>query len=117
MESPNYFWPLFSEEEYQRRYALIRAGMEKKGLDCLLIYGISRGMGMEPGQTNVVYLTNVASWSQTYVIFPLNDDPTMFIISGNQVKNIRTMSVIKGCSSRRVIHAHGWTPWNGGSGS
>jgi len=95
VESPNYFWPLFSDEEYQRRYDLIRAGMVEKGLDCLLVYGISRGMGMEPGQTNVVYLTSVASWSQTYVIFPLHDEPTMFIISGNQVKNIRTMSAIK----------------------
>lgn len=94
-ECPNYFWPWFSEEEYQRRYALIREGMAAKGLDCLLVYGVSRGMGMEPGQTNVVYLSSVASWSQTYLVFPLNEDPTMFIMSANQVKNIRDNSVIK----------------------
>jgi hypothetical protein len=95
VECPNYFWPWFSEAEYERRYSLVRKGMEENGLDCLLVYGVSRGMGMEPGQTNLVYLTSVASWSQTYLVFPLNDEPTMFIMSSNQVKNIRDNSVIK----------------------
>ncbi len=69
--------------------------MEKKGLDCLIVYGISRGMGMEPGQTNLVYLTSVASWSQTYLVFPLHEEPTMFIMTPSHVKNIRDNSVIK----------------------
>jgi Xaa-Pro aminopeptidase len=95
MDSPNYFWPWFSDEEYRRRNALVRAGMEAKGIDCLLIYGISRGMGMEPGQTNLVYLTSVASWSQTYLIFPLHEEPTMFVVSANHIKNTRDNSIIK----------------------
>lgn len=95
MECPNFFWPWFSEDEYRRRYTLIRSAMEKKGLDCLLVYGISRGMGMEPGQTNLVYLTSVAAWSQTYLVFPLNDEPTMFVMSPGHVKNIRDNAVIE----------------------
>lgn len=69
--------------------------MEKAGYDCLLVYGISRGMGMEPGQTNLVYLTSVASWSQTYLVFPLHDEPTMFVMTPSHIKNIRDNSVIK----------------------
>ncbi len=95
MECPNYFWPWFSPDEYRRRYALVRAGMADKKLECLLVYGISRGMGMEMGQANAVYLTSVAPWSQTYLVFPLEGEPTMFIVSSNQVKNIRENSVIK----------------------
>ncbi|NND49881.1 MAG: aminopeptidase P family protein, partial [Rhizobiales bacterium] len=95
MECPNFFWPWFSEDEYRRRYALVRAAMEQAGFECLVVYGISRGMGMEPGQTNLVYLTSVASWSQTYLVFPLHEDPTMFVTTANHVKNIRDNSVIK----------------------
>ena len=95
VECLNYFWPWFSEAENERRYSLMRKGMEEKGLDCLLVYGVSRGMGMEPGQTNLVYLTSVASWSQTYLVFPLHEEPTMYIMSSNQVKNIRDNSVVK----------------------
>ncbi len=95
VDSPNFFWPWFSPEEYARRYALVRAGMEREGFDCLLVYGISRAMGMEPGQTNLVYLTSVASWSQTYLVFPLNDEPTMFVMTPSHIKNIRDNSVIK----------------------
>jgi Xaa-Pro aminopeptidase len=94
MECPNYFWPWFSDGEYRRRYALVRSGMEAAGLDCLVVYGISRGMGMEPGQTNVVWLASVASWSQTYVVFPLEGEPTLFVTTANHVQNIRDNAVI-----------------------
>ncbi len=95
MECPNYFWPWFSHEEYHRRYDLVRTAMAAEGFDCLLVYGISRGMGMEPGQTNLVYLTSVASWSQSYLVFPLDGEPTMFVTTANHVKNIRDNSVVK----------------------
>jgi len=95
MDCPNYFWPWFSPEEYRRRYALVREAMAARGFDCLVVYGISRGMGMEPGQTNLVYLTSVASWSQTYLVFPLDADPTVFVTTANHIKNIRDNSVIK----------------------
>lgn len=95
VECPNFFWPWFSPEEYTRRYALVREGMERQGFDCLLVYGISRAMGMEPGQTNLVYLTSVASWSQTYLVFPLDGEPTMFVMTPSHIKNIRDNSVIK----------------------
>lgn len=95
MDCPNYFWPWFSEAEYRRRYDLVREEMAKKNLDCLIVYGVSRGMGMEPGQTNLVYLSSVATWSQSYVIFPLDGPPTLFCMTPSHVKNIREMSVIK----------------------
>ncbi|MDA0786133.1 MAG: M24 family metallopeptidase [Proteobacteria bacterium] len=95
MDSPNFFWPWFSPEEYARRYALVRAGMEKEGFDCLLVYGISRSLGMEVGQSNLVYLTSVPSFSQSYLVVPLDGEPTMFVATPSHIKNIRDNAVIK----------------------
>ncbi len=95
MECPNYFWPWFSGEEYERRYANIRAAMEKKGLGALVVYGVSRSMNMDPGQTNIVYLASVASAGQTFIVFPLEGEPTMFIMYKNHVKNTKAMSPIR----------------------
>ena len=37
MECPNYFWPWFSGEEYERRYANMRAATVKLGLGALVV--------------------------------------------------------------------------------
>ena len=79
MKCQNNFWPWFSDNEYKARYSRIRKEMEKKNLDCLIIYGIGGYLGTDPGRPNVVYVASFASFVQTYVIFPLNEEHTLFV--------------------------------------
>ena len=95
MECQNNFWPWFSKNEYETRYKKIRTEMEKKNLDCLILYGIGGYLGTDPGQPNVVYIASFASFVQTYVIFPLNEEPTIFITWGNHLKNAKQTTPIK----------------------
>ena len=95
MECANNFWPWFSKEEYERRYGRIRAAMVEKDLDCLIVYGIGGYLGTDPGQPNVVYITSFASFIQTYVVFPLNEAPTVFVTWGNHLKNAKQTTHIK----------------------
>ena len=78
MECQNNFWPWFSEDEYKSRYARIRAAMAEKGLEALILHGIGGYLGNEPAQPNVVYITSFAAMVQTYVVFPLEGEPTVF---------------------------------------
>ncbi|MFC1492063.1 M24 family metallopeptidase [Nitrospinota bacterium] len=95
MESQSNFWPWFSEEEYERRYARIRAAMEEKNLDCLIFWGYSTaGTGTDLGQTNITYITSFAS-TATYLVFPLNEEPTIFVTMANHVKNAKRISHVK----------------------
>ncbi len=95
MVAENDFYPPFSEAEYKRRYQKIREFMKKDGLDCLIVYGAYAWMGTDQGQINAVYLSNYAGFIQTYVVFPLKDDPTLLITFGGHVENARDLSVIK----------------------
>ncbi len=95
MPCVNNFWPWFSDEEYKNRYARIRSAMREKKLDCLVIYGIGGYLGTEPAQPNVVYVSSFASFVQTYVVFPLEEPPTVFVTWGHHLKNARRMTMIK----------------------
>lgn len=95
MKCKNNFWPWFSEEEYERRYARIRSAMQEKNLDCLIVYGIGGYLGTEPAQPNVVYIASFASFVQTYVVFPLNEEPTLFVTWGNHLKNAKDTTPLK----------------------
>jgi len=72
--------PHFSDKEYARRYEVVKAGMEKNGIDCLLIGGSAYGV-MHPGLAEIVYLTNVNyyGWFGAYLIVPKNGEPTLLL--------------------------------------
>ena len=89
MLMPNDYFPPFSEKEYERRRQTIRASMNEKGLDCLIIYGAYHWGGTDTGQVNTVYLSNYAPIPQSYVVLPLKDDPTLFICFGNHIVNAK----------------------------
>jgi len=95
MECQNNFWPWFSEDEYKSRYTRIRAGMAEKGLEALIVYGIGGYLGNEPAQPNVVFITSFAAMVQTYVVFPLEGDPTVFVTWGNHLRNSRRITPLK----------------------
>jgi Xaa-Pro aminopeptidase len=91
----NDYYPPFSSAEYERRYRLVREFMEADGLECLIVYGAYSMVGTDTGQVNAVYLSNYAGIVQTYVVFPLRGEPTLFLSFGYHIPNARNLSVIK----------------------
>ncbi|MFQ6011761.1 MAG: aminopeptidase P family N-terminal domain-containing protein, partial [Nitrososphaerales archaeon] len=73
----SYEYPRFSDQEYQRRWSLVRNWMKEKGLDCLLIGG--GNMLSDRGWSNMVYLTNYMGTLSpcSYLVFPLEGEPTI----------------------------------------
>ncbi len=64
---------LFSQAEYDRRYRNIRAGMERQGIDCLVVGGNRDWCEGELG--NLRYVGVDIDWEPTYVIFPKQGTP------------------------------------------
>lgn len=95
MKCQNNFWPWFSKEEYAARYERIRTAMRAKSLDGLIVYGIGGYLGTDPGQPNVVYIASFAGFVQTYVVFPLEGEPTVFTTWGNHLKNVKQTTHLK----------------------
>jgi Xaa-Pro aminopeptidase len=95
MPIDNDFFPSFSEQEFARRRRTIRASMQEKGLDCLIIYGAYSYAGTDTGSVNVVYLSNYAGINHSYVVFPVEEAPTLIICNSNHLPNARDISVIE----------------------
>ena len=89
MLMPNDYFPPFSEKEYENRRRTIRASMKEKGLDCLVIYGAYHWGGTDTGQVNAVYLSNYAAIPHSYVVLPLEENPTLFISFALHITNAR----------------------------
>ncbi|MFC1579674.1 M24 family metallopeptidase [Thermodesulfobacteriota bacterium] len=94
MPTENDYFPVFSDQEYERRYTMIRAAMAEKGLDCLIIYGAYSWGGTDTGQTNAVYLSNYAPVVHSYVVVPLGEEPTLVLSFALHVPNAKDCSVI-----------------------
>jgi Xaa-Pro dipeptidase len=61
--------PHFSDTEYERRYRLVKNGMEESNIDCLLV----------PVSENLTYLTNISMvLFGFHLLFPRVGDPTLF---------------------------------------
>jgi Xaa-Pro dipeptidase len=71
----------FSDEEFARRHRVTREKMEKLGLDCIVAPGGNNYRSMGQG---LVWLTG--HWDSrgfaTYVVFPLDGEPTVFLSGG-----------------------------------
>jgi len=96
MRAPNDNWPHFSEEEYARRFEMVRAFMRERGFDGLAIYGTHYTPFTDPGHVNVTWLAAYAPLCQSYIVFPLEGEPTLFIIFAPwHLPNARAISVIR----------------------
>ncbi|MDG6939627.1 MAG: aminopeptidase P family protein [Nitrososphaerota archaeon] len=72
-----YPYPRFSDAEYGRRWRLARDLMKRKGLDCLVVAGMS--LGWDKGWQNIRYLTNYAGSLDNicYVVMGYEEEPTI----------------------------------------
>ena len=67
-----------TRDEGERRWKNIRKAMEKRGLECLIVWGSQasfRNMG-----ANLKYLSNATT--EGYLVFPAEDGPTLFNFEG-----------------------------------
>jgi len=62
-------------DERDRRWKKVRDAMEKRGLECLVIWG-SYGRFRHFG-ANLKYLSNISA--EGYLVFPLKEDPTLVL--------------------------------------
>lgn len=87
-------YPRFTDDEYARRYRLVREGMRDRGLDCLIVYG---DVGIHGAwQANVHYLSNYADTHYYgYLVFPREVDPTLYIAIYPHVPHARLISVVR----------------------
>ena len=77
----------FSEAEYARRERAVRQRMERLGLETVVFYG----KGATP---EIHYLCNWLTTTESYFIYPLQGEPTLFVQLSNHLPNARRMAVI-----------------------
>ena len=95
MLTPNDYFPPFSEQEYANRRRTIRAAMKEKGLDALIVYGAYHWGGTDTGQVNAIYLSNYTAIPHSYVVLPLEADPTLFISFAYHITNAKDCAAIE----------------------
>ena len=79
----------FSEPEYQRRYRLVREWMGEQGFAALILYGNPYG------GAGIRWLTNFSPRHDTYLVWPLEGEPTLLTQLFNHVPNAQRVSVVE----------------------
>jgi Xaa-Pro dipeptidase len=77
----------FSDAEYSKRNAAVRARMEHTGVDTVVFYG----KGSTP---DIHYLCNWLTTTESYFIYPRKGEPTLFVQLSNHIPNARRMAII-----------------------
>jgi Xaa-Pro aminopeptidase len=78
---PEPIFPRFSDAEYQRRYAAVRAEMDKRGLDAVVAAGDSAFR--DSNHANVYWLTNWRDPYAAYAVLPRAGAP--FLVISNEL--------------------------------
>src|SRR5450759_2497949 len=92
MALPAPIFPRFSAVEYQRRYALVRAEMRKRGLDAVVAAGDSAFRNSN--HANVYWLTNWLDPYAAYAVIPLDGEPFLVISNKVYIHNARRAAVV-----------------------
>lgn len=81
-------YPRFSDAEFARRYADVRAAMAEEDIDALVVYGT-------PGaDAEVAYLSNFLVSREAMLVFPGEGEPTLFVQYFNHLPNAPKVAVI-----------------------
>lgn len=92
MPGPDAIFPRFSDAEYERRYAAVRAEMEKRDLDAVVAAGDSAFRGSN--HANVYWLTNWLDPYAAYAVLPRNGSPFLVISNPLYVHSARRAAVV-----------------------
>ena len=82
-------YPRFSAKEYERRHQAVRQAMERQNLSCLLFYAGGYSVG---NQKNLHYVSNLISYLPAFLIFPLDGDPTLYMLIYSFIPGGRSIS-------------------------
>lgn len=85
-------FPRFSAAEYRRRYARVRAEMEKRGLDAVVAAGDS--VFRNSNHANVYWLTSWIDPYAAYVVVPLKGEPLLVISNPLYLPHAKRAAVI-----------------------
>jgi Xaa-Pro aminopeptidase len=85
--------PRYPKEEYSRRYREIRKRMRERGIDLLVMYGDSGSHG--GNQANVKYVTNYQDPVCSFVVFPLDGEPALYMSNRLYLPYAKQMSVLR----------------------
>ena len=85
-------YPSFSHEEVKRRHDLVRAFIDEKGLEALVIFGWSAQN--RAAQADVYYLSGYMGMRDNYVVFPRDGEATLYAQSYNHVPNAAEVSFL-----------------------
>jgi Xaa-Pro aminopeptidase len=81
-------YPTFSDGEFARRYAAVRARMSDADLRGLLVYGRGRDL-------DVQYLSNWPGTRESYLAFPRSGDPVLLVQLSNHLPNAQRTAVVR----------------------
>src|SRR5258707_13940516 len=82
-------FPRFSDEELGRRFALVRAMMDREGLAALLAYGTTAA------HSEVHFLADFRVTREAMLTFPREGEPTLFVQFFNHVPNTRRVTRVE----------------------
>jgi Xaa-Pro aminopeptidase len=86
---PNKLYPCFSDSEFSRRIAAVRAAMQKADLSALIL------SSTVSSYNEVLYLSNFLATREAMLVFPLEGDSTLFMQMYNHVPNARQIAIIR----------------------
>jgi Xaa-Pro dipeptidase len=84
--SASSLFPHFSDAEFSRRNAVVRAAMQEADLTALVLYGTSSSFN------EVQYLSNFIATREAMLVFPYEGEPTLFVQMYNHVPNARQVA-------------------------
>jgi Xaa-Pro dipeptidase len=82
-------FPHFSAEEMARRFALVRAMMEREELAALIAYGNTAGY------SEVQFLSDFRVTREALLLFPAEGEPALFVQYVNHVPNARRVASVE----------------------
>ena len=79
-------YPTFSDAEFARRLAAVRAKMDEGDLDALLLYAAGRA-------PDIQYLSNWPGTRESVLVVPRDAEPTLLVQLHNHVPNARRVAI------------------------
>ena len=84
--------PRFSSREIKRRHRAAERLMEQADVDALLVFGHSGAR--RHYQADVYYLTEVAAFHESYLLFPRTGEPVLWVTHYNHLASAKEVSAI-----------------------